>query len=278
VITKRFPSDVHVTWGIDVASDRAPWWNMAVDRWLLHRCESGHPTPILRLYGWDRPTLTVGRHQDLNGDRIDVDACRRLGVSVLRRPTGGRAVYHGSGLTYAVVAPIPREAATVAATYRWVAGALISGLGELGLPVTELGRKRGLETGPLSAACYAAPSTGEVALGGGKWIGSAQRRLRRAFLQHGAIPLADDAAALAECLRFDGAAERREWAEALARRTAAVTHDLGGVTRADLCAAIRHGFEHHHGVDVWHPLDTADPLLADAVAAYRADPHWTPVP
>ena len=167
---------------------------MALDRWLLHRCEDGHPTPVLRLYGWDRPTITVGRHQDLESDRIDVQACRRLGVSVVRRPTGGRAVYHGKGLTYAVVGPIPRDAATVAATYRWVAAALVHGLAGIGLPVAELGRQRGLEPGPLSAACYAAPSAGEVALGGHKWIGSAQRRLRRAFLQHGAIPLADDAA------------------------------------------------------------------------------------
>jgi lipoate-protein ligase A len=233
--------------------------------------------PVLRLYGWDRPTITIGRHQDLESDRIDVDACRGLGVSVVRRPTGGRAVYHGNGLTYAVVAPIPRGAATVVASYRWVAAALVHGLEEIGLPVTELGRQRGMAAGTLSVACYAAPSTGEVALAGRKWIGSAQRRLRRAFLQHGAIPLADDVAALAECLRFASAADRREWAAALARRTAAVAEGLAGVTRAELIAAIQHGFERRHAVSPWHALDTGDPSVADAVAAYRADPYWTPV-
>jgi lipoate-protein ligase A len=266
-----------VTWEIDLAGDRAPWWNMAVDRWLLHRCEAGHEIPVLRLYGWDRPTVTVGRHQDLDRDRIDLEACRGLGVTVVRRPTGGRAVYHGSGLTYAVVAPIPRDAATVVATYRWVAKALVRGLQGMGLPVTEIGRQRGVNTAALSAACYAAPSTGEVALGNGKWIGSAQRRLRRAFLQHGAIPVADDAAALAECLRFAGAADRREWAAALAARTAAVADGLAGVTRADLIAAVQAGFAACRGVTGWQVLDTGAPGLAEAAATYRADPYWTAV-
>jgi len=261
---------------LDLAGDQAPWWNMALDRWLLRRCEAGDPMPVLRLYGWDRPTVTLGRHQDPEADRIDLSRCRRLGVSVVRRPTGGRAVYHGRGLTYAVVAPIPRDAGTVGETYRWVATALLDGLRGLGLSVTELGRHRGADAA-LRAACYAAPSAGEVALAGGKWIGSAQRRLRRAFLQHGSIPLADDAAALAGCMRFGDEAERGAWAAALSRRTAAVTAELAGTSRDDLTSAILNGFVCRHGVRAWSSLDTASPELIQAAERYRADPHWTPV-
>jgi lipoate-protein ligase A len=278
VVTKLFARGIRVAWEIDVAGDRAPWWNMALDRWLLRQCESGRDIPVLRLYGWDRPTVTVGRHQDLARDRIDTEACRRHGVSVVRRPTGGRAVYHGRGLTYAVVAPIPRGATTVVAIYHWVAQALVDGLQALGLPVAALGRQRGLAAGPLSAACYAAPSEGEVALAGRKWVGSAQRRLKCAFLQHGSIPLEDDSMALAESLRFATPEGRREWATALAGRTAQLDKRLAGVTRDDLCAAIQGGFERCHGVGEWVDLDTTAADLADAVAAYRADPYWTPVP
>jgi len=258
---------------LDVSGDQTPWWNMALDRWLLRRCEAGDPVPILRLYGWDRPTLTLGRNQDPHADRIDLACCRRLGVSVVRRPTGGRAVYHGRGLTYAVVAPIPREAASVAETYRWVAAGLLEGLRGLGLPVTELGRHRGAEAA-LRAACYAAPSAGEVALAGGKWIGSAQRRLPHAFLQHGSIPLCDDSQTLAACLEFPDEPIRQRWAAALAARTAPLADHLGHLTLDDLTTAIRRGFEHCHRVTGWQPLDTSSQELADAVAAYRADPHW----
>jgi len=259
---------------LDLAGDQAPWWNMALDRWLSRRCEAGDAMPVLRLYGWDRPTVTLGRHQDPETDRIDLTRCRRLGVSVVRRPTGGRAVYHGRGLTYAVVAPIPRDAGTVADTYRWVATALLDGLRALGLPVTELGRHKGADAA-MRAACYAAPSAGEVALAGGKWIGSAQRRLRRAFLQHGAIPLADDSAQLAACMDFPDEQTRERWTAALATRTAALAEHLAGIEPQTLIAAIQRGFERRHRISRWKPLDTSSQELADAVAAYRADPHWT---
>jgi len=259
---------------LDLAGDQAPWWNMALDRWLLRRCEAGESLPVLRLYGWDRPTVTLGRHQDPAADRIDLGRCRRLGVSVVRRPTGGRAVYHGGGLTYTVVAPIPGEAGTVAGSYRWVATGLLEALRGLGLPVAELGRHRGADAA-LRAACYAAPSAGEVALGGRKWIGSAQRRLRRAFLQHGSIPLSDDSAQLAACMDFPDDQTRERWTTALAARTAALAEHLGGIEPPALIAAIQQGFERHYRIRRWQPLDTTPQELADAVAAYRADPHWT---
>jgi lipoate-protein ligase A len=246
---------------------------MALDGWLLRRCEAGDPGSVLRLYRWDRPTISLGRHQDPGTDRIDLDRCRRLGVSVVRRPTGGRAVYHGPGLTYAVIAPIPRDARTVAETYRWVAAALLDGLRALGLPVSELGRRK-RAAGPLQAACYAAPSMGEVALAGGKWIGSAQRRLHRAFLQHGAIPLCDDSESLAACLDFPDESTRRRWAAALSARTAPVAQHLGHLALDDLIAALPRGFERHHRITRWQPLDTSSRELAEAVAGYRTDPHW----
>jgi len=262
---------------LDLAGDQAPWWNMALDRWLLRRCEAGDPVPVLRLYGWDRPTVTLGRHQDPEADRIDLTRCRRLGVSVVRRPTGGRAVYHGRGLTYAVVAPIPHDAGTVADTYRWVAMALLDGLRDLGLPVTELGRHKGTDAA-MRAACYAAPSAGEVALAGGKWIGSAQRRLRRAFLQHGSIPLWDDSEALAACLDFPDTPTRHRWAAALSARSAALAKHLGEIDPQALMTTIQRGFERRHGITEWRPLDTTSEDLGNAVAIYRADPYWTPLP
>lgn len=265
------------SWEIDVAPPRPPWVQMAIDRWLLHRAEAGGGGPVVRLYQWDRPTLTLGRHQDMEADNIDLDACERLGVAVVRRPTGGRAVFHGLGITYAIVAPLPHPGATVIACYRWAIQPLIAALAALSLPVAELGRTHGAtgEAG-LRAACYAAPSAGEVALAGRKWIGSAQRRLRRCFLQHGAIPFTVDVGALADCLRFPDHEARQRWAAALERCTADPAFYLTGHTADDLAAAIADGYRRHHRFDRWRPLHLPAEV-AEAAEAARRDPRWTAI-
>jgi len=262
-------------WELDLAPPRPPWVQMAIDRWLLHRAESDRVPTVVRLYGWDRPTLTLGRHQQVEADGIDLAACAQRGVAVVRRPTGGRAVFHGAGLTYAIIAPLPHPRATVGASYRWAIEPLIGALAGLGLEVAELGRSHGAtgEAG-LRAACYAAPSAGEVALAGRKWIGSAQRRLRRAFLQHGAIPFTHDAAPLADCLRFSDEAARARWTAALARRTADPTPHLAGHTVEEITAAIAAGYRSHHGFDPWHPLHLPA-AVAEAAEAARCDHRWT---
>ncbi len=262
-------------WEIDVAPPRPPWEQMAIDRWLLHRAEEAVAPPVLRLYQWDRPTLTLGRHQEVDSDGVDLARCARLGVAVVRRPTGGRAVLHGPGLTYAIVAPLPHPGATVVACYGWAIAPLIAALAALDLPVAELGRTHGATNAArLRAACYAAPSAGEVALAGRKWIGSAQRRLRSAFLQHGAIPFTHDGAALADCLRFPDGTTRAARAAALARRIADPAPLLAGRTPEELTAAIADGFRSHHRFDRWRQLHLPA-AVGEAAEAARQDPRWT---
>ena len=65
---------------------------------------------------WSPPALSLGRFQP--DDDVDRDACARLGVDVVRRPTGGKALLHGGDLTYAVALPRPPgRAGTVRAVY-----------------------------------------------------------------------------------------------------------------------------------------------------------------
>jgi len=73
-------------------------------------------SPVLRFYRWHTPALSLGRFQP--EDDVDPDACADLGVDVVRRPTGGKAILHGSDLTYAVAMRRPPGAAgTVDAVY-----------------------------------------------------------------------------------------------------------------------------------------------------------------
>ncbi len=173
--------------------------NMALDAATLAAVEAGEAPPTLRLYGFEPPALSLGYGQP--DDDVDREACRRLGIDVVRRPTGGRAVLHEHEFTYALVVPIadPRFPPTVAGSYQVVAEALREALAALGARGVELATRRAAAAG--GPVCFAAPARAELLVGGRKVAGSAQRRGRRAFLQHGSILLDPDPARLAACLR-----------------------------------------------------------------------------
>ena len=74
-------------------------WNMATDLAMLRFCETGRTPPTLRLYGWERPTLSIGRYQD-SCSEVNLGRCRDLEIPVVRRPTGGKAVLHEKELVF----------------------------------------------------------------------------------------------------------------------------------------------------------------------------------
>jgi len=167
---------------------RPGWENMAVDAALLDRTrETGQA--FLRCYRWEPHCLSFGRHEPALR-RYDTDRIRALGLSCVRRPTGGRAVWHARELTYAVTAPLSafggmREA------YAAIHGLLAAALGTMGVQALLASRSwptPGVGSGP----CFAAPVGGEVLVRGKKVVGSAQLRSGDAFLQHGSLLLADD--------------------------------------------------------------------------------------
>ena len=164
-------------------------FNMAMDRAMLQACCEGLIPPTIRLYGWNSPALTVGYSQNADRD-VDQTRCRELGISLIRRPTGGRAILHHHELTYCVVAPIPHPQFPhdLKGTYHVIAGALLLGLEEMGIRDGVLAMpQKGLPRQERSPACFSSLNHCEIAVRGRKLIGSAQRRLSKAFLQHGSV-------------------------------------------------------------------------------------------
>jgi lipoate-protein ligase A len=164
-----------------------PRENMAADEALLLACEAGDEGfPALRFYWWTVPTLSLGAKEKLE-KAADIEACRELGVAVVRRSTGGRAVLHNQELTYSIVSRTGRRPffGSVDSSYALIADAIRAGLESMG---TELELAAGERRGRgKHMPCFAAPSRHELASGGRKVVGSAQRRLRNAVLQHGSI-------------------------------------------------------------------------------------------
>jgi lipoate-protein ligase A len=164
---------------------------MARDMTFLEAVSEGESPPTLRLYGWDPPCLTLGRHQ--GPEAADFDFCSANGIDVVRRPTGGRALLHHLELTYAVAAPLARGPLPrgLQDAYRLICEALVRAVQALGVDAELTGGEVNLELpGPRSTVpCFEAPAGGEVVAGGRKVIGSAMRAHGSAILQHGAILL-----------------------------------------------------------------------------------------
>lgn len=155
---------------------------MTTDEALLGDVISGGAS-TLRWYRWQRPTLSLGRFQA--GSDVDEEACRARGVEIVRRPTGGRALLHGSDLTYCVVMPRPPgRDGTVEALYGWIARGLMAGLARLGVEA-EVAH----HVGDTAAACFASQRGSDLRVGGRKLVGSAQVHREGAVLQHGSLLL-----------------------------------------------------------------------------------------
>jgi lipoate-protein ligase A len=159
--------------------------NMARDAALLDLAvERG--AAFVRTYTWEPHALSFGANEPAE-KRYDRALIERRGLAVVRRPTGGRAVWHAEELTYSFACP-DGTLGSLAESYRAIHTLLLASLQSLGadlaLADAEIGPS-GLDAG----ACFAAPVGGEVVSALGKVVGSAQLRERGALLQHGSILL-----------------------------------------------------------------------------------------
>ncbi|MEX2048409.1 MAG: biotin/lipoate A/B protein ligase family protein [Gemmatimonadota bacterium] len=241
--------------------------NMALDHALALRLAPSEG--VVRLYGWERPTVSLGRNEPAKG-LYTLEAMASAGVGAVRRPTGGRAVLHWRELTYAVVAPVDawgglREA------YFGINLVLAEAIRGLGAPAEVVG---GRAPTPLDAGpCFQAPAAGEIVVRGRKLVGSAQMRLEGALLQHGSILLDDDQGLLGR-LRTDGPGNRAA-PESVAPAT--LRAEAGHVGIDDLTDAVamslRGGFGGTWGPEGYRSseIETADRLEAER---YACD-SWT---
>jgi len=174
--------------------------NMAIDAALLDEVgESAIPKTIVRFYQWRRPTISLGRNQKIES-AVDREYCAQHGIDVVHRPTGGRAVLHDDELTYAVVS---NDAScfgdTIYANYKRVSEALCGGFQRVGVSAILAPETRKTPT-PRNGAdppCFLSPARYELTVDGRKVVGSAQRRVKNSFLQHGSMPITCDRETLA---------------------------------------------------------------------------------
>ena len=226
--------------------------NMRIDRRLQVFTErSRRPVTLVRFYGWTEPTVTLGCHQTPEL-AFAKDYCHAQGIPWVHRPTGGRAVFHHDELTYMVTSNDGRHfpLQSVRRIHHKISSALQAGLSRLGIRPVSAPGDRILDRALTRAQkpCFVAPSRHELVQGTRKMVGSAQKKTKRGFLQHGSIPLMIHYDLMAAALGVD--------AEYLRSRTISVSEAAGRpVSFGELSQALIRGFQKGFGIRFRKTID-----------------------
>ena len=221
---------------------------MEYDERLAQSLLSSEGPCIVRLYGWKPPAISLGWHQDAG--EIDAEKCRRAGIDVVRRPTGGRAILHSDEVTYSVVMIASQK--SVLSVYQQISEALVYGLRSLGADVAlEKSQPHfpSLYRSSSSVACFASAARYEIHIAGRKLVGSAQRRFARSngeevVLQHGSILLGPDHLRMVDFLKSLRDDQRERLKSELKAKTIDLTSALGKrVEYSDVVPVLKKGFE-----------------------------------
>jgi lipoate-protein ligase A len=224
---------------------------MAIDEAIFRVHQQKDSPPTLRLYSWSPPSISLGYFQETRNE-IDVFACSRYHIDIVRRPTGGKAVLHENDLTYAVIAKEhhPLFTPDILGTYRIISGCIADALSELGIhaEMSAEGRTSGKDA--LQAVCFSSPSHYELLVNRRKICGSAQVRSRGVFLQHGSILLDfDPVKTCALLVPRDGDHERQ--IEKLRESVTSVYEHTGAeISMAKICHVLQRSFEKKLGIEL----------------------------
>lgn len=156
-------------WRVIPLETHAAAMNMAIDEAISNAVAAGKTPPTIRFYRWQPSAVSIGYFQSL-AQEVAMDTCSEQGVDVVRRRTGGGAVYHdyAGEVTYSVIAPEGMFPKGIIDSYHIICGWVIASLKNLGLDA---------QFHPIN----------DVLVGGKKISGNAQTRRGGALLQHGTV-------------------------------------------------------------------------------------------
>ncbi|MBI2659278.1 lipoate--protein ligase family protein [Candidatus Woesearchaeota archaeon] len=142
--------------------------NMAIDHAVYESVANQREYPTIRFYRWNNSSVSIGAYQ--NPKEINLDACKKHNVGIVRRMTGGRAVFHDKAdFTYSVIAPIRVFNYSIENAYREICSWIINALDDLGI-------KAALE------------SKNDIVVNGKKISGNAAKAMEKGiYLQHGTL-------------------------------------------------------------------------------------------
>jgi lipoate-protein ligase A len=173
---------------------RNAFQNMAIDEYMIS-WHVRHRRPVLRVYGWDPPAVSLGRYQRI--DCLNREACGVRGVDIVRRVTGGGAIFHDQELTYSLAcgaAGLGESFQSVKASFERINAFILEMYRMMGLNAVYAKTVRGRTgSGNRVEFCFSGNEEYDIIIKGMKIGGNAQRRIGSVIFQHGSIPLRIDA-------------------------------------------------------------------------------------
>jgi len=216
-------------------------------------------SPVLRVYRWVPYCISLGANQDYNS--VDQKKAAEGGLEIVKRPTGGRAILHAEELTYSVVYPISDDK-TPKQIYREVNLALKCGLKKYNLLFEKIELEHSQPHFPTfykdtkSALCFAVSAMNELNFHGKKIVGSAQRKIGNAILQHGSILCGSFHKKIIDYLNlpFDKLEEIKNEIEQTTTELEAILGE--NINYQKLSIAIKEGFENHFNIKLEEEIFT----------------------
>jgi len=205
--------------------------NMALDEAILNQAIEGKSPKTIRFYKWDPSTVSIGRHQSLSAE-VDMETLNQLNFNVVRRITGGGAVFHDNirEITYSIVCPInflkEHNARSILEQFELIENGIVNGLIDYGLEA---------EKGVIH--CPA------IFLDGKKFSGNAQLRKRNFILQHGTILLDIDPELMYSVLKAPHNVSKTRMVKSVYAKCIGIKEKLKNYEESRFLISLRNGFE-----------------------------------
>lgn len=201
-------------------------FNMALDEVLINRIKNGDSLPSLRFYGWKPSSVSLGYFQSLEAE-VDDKKCAELGIDIVRRQTGGGAVFHDREITYSIHIPLALDLVPkkVLESYEKICQGIIYGLAQINLEAKFV---------PLN----------DITVGGQKISGNAQTRKQGIILQHGTILKAVDVDKMFDILKVPDEKMKGKLISDIKQRVTSVDlHSDSKFSFQDIVATLISGFK-----------------------------------
>ncbi len=211
--------------------------NMALDEAIMKSVRSGEAHPTIRFYGWDPSAVSIGIFQGILNE-VNLETCKGAGVDVVRRLTGGGAVYHDrlGEVTYSIIAPVDAFDANIIVSYEQICEGIVLALKSLGLPA-------GFER------------INDILVNGRKISGNAQTRRDGILLQHGTILYNVDVNKMFSYLNVSSEKVSDKLIKSVQKRVTSVA-ELANVSMQDLQDSLQEGFSHERDVEIGEYSDS----------------------
>ncbi|MCW4044341.1 MAG: lipoate--protein ligase family protein [Candidatus Bathyarchaeota archaeon] len=226
------------TWRLIPIATHKAFMNMAIDEAILTAHKINNVPNTLRLYRWTPSAVSIGKNQNPQNE-LYVDNCRKMGIDIVRRISGGGTVFHSATgeITFSVIAQTSKIGKDIPTTYQRVYAAITDALRLLGIPAD-------YNTGD-------AKNCPNLTVNGKKISGSAQTIQKGTLLQHGTVLLDVDLEQMFTLLRVPWAQTCMQVAAVAKRKITSVHETLGhAVSPETVSNALVVGFKNAFGIEL----------------------------